>query len=291
MSVDLAAAAQHIRVLTGSGLSPFTAQLFDDSGAHDGHRARILHGTLADLTGALVAANQDGCGVFITVNETDLRGRKAENVIRIRALFVEFDGTMPTEFHLPPSLVVRSRAGLHCYWIVTDCPLTAFSDAQKRLIRHYGSDACVHDLPRVLRLAGFEHRKAEPFLIELLSAPGHRYRLAQILTGIAPLPVAKPPARWQPPRNGPVRGWRGVDALRAFVDSGMYGRALGDGKHAVICPWESDHTRPDWTGCSGGTVIWEPQCSASNVAIFHCSHAHCQGRYMAAALAAIGATT
>ena len=39
---------------------------------------------------------------------------------------------------------------------------------QKVLAEHYGTDPSVHDLPRVMRLPGFYHRKAEPVQVKLL---------------------------------------------------------------------------------------------------------------------------
>ena len=283
MDASLAASAKFIRTLTGSGLSPFTAQLFDDSADKDWRRARVLHGTLAELADTLGAANRDGCGVFIAVNETNLCGRKAANVIRVRALFVEFDGNMPAAFHLDPSIVVQSRAGWHCYWIVTDCGLDDFRQAQQRLARHYGSDPVVHDLPRVMRLPGFWHRKREPFMVELLEAPGHRYSTAAVLDGIAPLPA--PPERVAYTGDRPPR-WREVDPVQAFVDAGLYGRPLGDGKHSVLCPWGQEHTRQSLDASAGDTVIWES--GASGKPVFRCAHAHCDGRFMAHALRELG---
>jgi hypothetical protein len=72
-----------------AGLDPnatkFTFQFFSDSAA--GH-AQIFHGTLDEVWPKVLALNtpQQGVGVFVTINETDFKGRKVENIVRPRAL-------------------------------------------------------------------------------------------------------------------------------------------------------------------------------------------------------------
>jgi hypothetical protein len=45
--------------------------------------------------------NEQGAGIFVTVNETDGKGRKRENITRVRAVWQEdddgFDGPFPLE--------------------------------------------------------------------------------------------------------------------------------------------------------------------------------------------------
>jgi hypothetical protein len=48
-----------------------------------------------------------------------------------------------------------------------------------------------------------------------------------------------------------------------------------DNKHAIVCPWESEHTEKDPPGDSA-TTIWQPD-NNGNLG-FHCLHAHCNGR-------------
>lgn len=51
------------------------------------------HCTLARMWPEVIRWNQlnDRCAVFVTINETDLKGRKTENIVRVRALFVDAD--------------------------------------------------------------------------------------------------------------------------------------------------------------------------------------------------------
>ena len=52
-----------------------------------------MHGTIDQLGLALTKLNDAGAGIFMMVNAGDGRGRKAENVTRVRAVFADFDGT------------------------------------------------------------------------------------------------------------------------------------------------------------------------------------------------------
>jgi hypothetical protein len=160
----------------------FTFQTFDDN--HDIKRAKlasVCHGTVQKSWGQLTDLSSKGAGVFITVNETDLKGREAANVTRVRALFVDLDGApldaVLNDCDVPkPHIVVESSPGKwHVYWLVTSVPLKAFRTLQKFLIQRFGGDPIVHDLPRVLRLPGFPHQKIKkgivstPFLSRIKS--------------------------------------------------------------------------------------------------------------------------
>jgi len=158
---------------------PVTFQTFDDSKDRtDRHLTRVLHGTLAQHRATLANLNARGAGIFWMVNAGDGKARKARNVQRIRALFVDLDGA-PLEpvmaSTLAPHAIVESSPNRwHAYWRVSDCPLAVFPAYQKALAARFDADAKVHDLPRVLRLPGFAHRKGEPFashIVGLHQAP------------------------------------------------------------------------------------------------------------------------
>lgn len=278
-------AGVYVRTLAGDTQAPMTWQVFDDSGQPVGYKlARILHGSLRECGQELLRMQEQRRGIFAAVNETDLQGRKAANVTRVRALFCDFDGPVPPTWHLPPSMIVQSAHGPHVYWLVDDLHPVAFKEAQQRLAKHYGSDPKVCDLPRVLRVPGFLHLKREPFRVELVAAPGHRYRAAAILDGIAPMPTPEAPT-YRPVSAGTAR-WREMDPLHMFAAAGLYGRQLEAGKHAVLCPWYREHSGTP-SAAGSDTVIWER--GNSGLPIFMCAHSHCEGRYMAHALREIAA--
>lgn len=167
--IDLDMSPQFLQLLDPKSI--FTFQTFDDSPARRRSLAMICHGTFEEHADTLAGANQQGAGVFVTVNETDGRGRKAENIIRVRAAFVDLDGAAlepVMAFRIPPSIVVESSPERwHAYWLCDDIPLDQFKTAQQRLAKHFDGDSSVCDLPRVMRLPGFLHQKSAPFLTKI----------------------------------------------------------------------------------------------------------------------------
>ena len=80
-----------------------------------------------------------------------------------------------------------------------------FGAVQKAIAARYGGDPSVHDLPRVVRLPGFIHRKGKPFL----SRAGTKkldvtsYDWNEIRSAFPPVDDEKPPRPDpQPPRAG-----------------------------------------------------------------------------------------
>jgi hypothetical protein len=132
-----------------------------------------LHGKFSGQVEQLSRLNDRGAGVFVMANEGDLNGRRAANVVAIRALFVDLDDAPLTVLDaspVPPHIVIESSPDrFHAYWRVTGCPVDSFSPLQKQLAERFGGDPKVCDLPRVMRLPGFYHRKAAPFLTRIFS--------------------------------------------------------------------------------------------------------------------------
>ncbi len=192
---DLVTAQHFLYVLDPSGA--FSFQTFDDNKDRKSQTlARILHGTLDLHAATLSALNQQGAGVFVMVNQGDLKGRAAANVHRVRALFVDLDGA-PLEpvlnFAMPPHVIVNSSIGkYHAYWLVSDCALQDFKPLQQKLAASFGGDPSVNDLPRVMRLPGFYHCKGEPTLTTLRNIdPRPPYTVAQIIDGLSLIPAAQ----------------------------------------------------------------------------------------------------
>jgi hypothetical protein len=150
----------------------WTFQTFDDNKARkDSRLARVLHGTLDEHWDTLCGLNSQGAGVFVTVNETDGTGRKAGNIIRVRAIWQEDDGE-GKPLPIQPHIVVESSPGkYHRYILVDGCPLDAFRGFQQRMVESYGSDPNAADISRVLRLPGFFHQKdrANPHMVRIVN--------------------------------------------------------------------------------------------------------------------------
>lgn len=178
-SIDLAEAHRFLNLLAHD--EDVTFQTFPDSDALKSDRSlvRVLHGRLADHGNELSRLNAAGAGVFYMVNAGDgiqhpgeKTCRTAKSVIRVRANFVDLDGSplKPVlECPAPPSIVVSSSPGRwHAYWLVDGEDLTQFRSVQEQLVERFKADPSVKDLPRVMRLPGFLHRKNTPFLVKVL---------------------------------------------------------------------------------------------------------------------------
>jgi DNA primase RepB-like protein len=178
------AMASHFLTLLAEG-EAVTFQTFDDARERkDPKLARIFHGAFEEYADALIELNRQGAGVFIMVNRGDGKGRKAGNVVGVRALFIDLDGTpLPAAWPLEPHVIIESSPGRwHAYWAVKDCPFEQFTPHQKALVAKYGSDPAACDLPRVMRLPGFLHRKEEPFMTRTVHEnPAQPYALAEII--------------------------------------------------------------------------------------------------------------
>lgn len=191
MIPDVAAAKRYL-----SRLDPecdvFTFQTFGDR-KRSANLTTIVNGDPSNgVLGKLARLNEAGAGVFVTVNRTDGKGRQAHNVTEVRALFVDLDGApLPPVLNaaVQPHMVVQSSEGrYHAYWLVDDCPLDAFERVQRALAARFGGDPSVHDLPRVLRVPGFVHQKADPFVSQILEGIGFEgppYALAEVVGGLA----------------------------------------------------------------------------------------------------------
>jgi hypothetical protein len=92
MTYDKAAATVFLEDLDDTAKG-WTFQTFNDNADRKaGSLANTLTGTLDARWETLCSLSQDGAGVFVTVNETDGKARKAENITRRRALFVDTEG-------------------------------------------------------------------------------------------------------------------------------------------------------------------------------------------------------
>jgi len=151
----------------------FTFQTFaDKKTARNQNLTRILHGSLEQHFAMLKELNSQGAGVFVTVNKTDLKGRTKENIVAIRAIFVDLDGAdlgPVVSCKLEPHVVTQSSHGkYHAYWFVKDCPMEKFSSLQHAVAERFGGDRAVKDLPRVMRLPGFLHQKGQAYKVHII---------------------------------------------------------------------------------------------------------------------------
>lgn len=174
VSIDINEARDFLYLLDPN-TNRFTFQTLDDnSSRQDPNLLGIFHGTLHEHAGELKRLSGLGAGVFVTVNETNLKGRKAEDITRVRAYFADMDGAPLSNLSAisaAPHIKVESSPGrYHAYWLVEDAPADSdrFAATQEALIEKLGSDPKVKDLPRVMRLPGFPHQKGLPFISRII---------------------------------------------------------------------------------------------------------------------------
>lgn len=171
LPIDLDEAKRFLKLLDPDA-SRFTFQTFDDQKKKMKALTKVLHGTLEQHASTLKSLNEAGAGIFVTVNETDLKGRRDMNVQRVRALFVDLDGAPlepVMESKVLPHLVTETSPGrYHAFWMIEGLNTDEFTSIQESMARRFGGDISVTDLPRVMRLPGFYHRKSdEPFRVSI----------------------------------------------------------------------------------------------------------------------------
>lgn len=192
-------------LLTGGQPAHFRT-FMDPKDLREGQYAHKYSGTLEQVLPNLESDNAAMRGVYMVVNQG---GDDDASIMMARACFIDIDdGDLPTEWHLPPSMICSrfDGKGHHVYWLlhagVVD--MDAWSTMQKRLIAQYKSDNKIHNPSRILRLPQFLHWKdmSNPQSYYIVSANGSiRYQLEDIATG---LPIISPTLSTGPATRGEV---------------------------------------------------------------------------------------
>ncbi len=123
--------------------------------------------------------------MFVSVNEFD-GARKKENLLSIRALFLDFDAApLPDTWPVMPDLILNTSTTNgppivrkhQCLWLLsptTEVPL--WRCLQRSLQERYGADKhCRGNTCQVMRVAGFVHGKdrAKPHTVKTVHAAKH----------------------------------------------------------------------------------------------------------------------
>lgn len=194
-------ATESFLTLLAEGVEKFTFQTFDDNKSRrDPSLTKILHGSLDQHFPELCRLNASGAGVFVTVNETDLKGRSIANIVDVRAVFQEADRAGVPIPPLEPHIVVATSPGkFHRYWLTHGGKdaLNEFSAVMTTMVELYGSDPNARDLARVLRLPGFWHQKdpSNPYLVNIVEASNAQpYDWKHLIQAIPPTTTETPEA-------------------------------------------------------------------------------------------------
>lgn len=251
---------------------PVTFQtLPEQEGCRNEGLTKTLHGSLPDHLPSLAKLNSEGAGIFYTVNATDLKGRRLENIIGIRSVFVDLDGASLEPIlssPLEPHAIVESSPGrYHAYWIVEGVTLAEFSNIQKLLAEKFNGDKAVHDLPRLMRLPGFFHLKKTPFRSKVIhQSQAQPYDKQLFLDGFEIGSISISPPKKQDTSEDKI--------LNELIRRNMVIKheAHPQGCHTIQCPWHHLHTKQDH-----GTKYFEPS-SEWPMGGFQCFHSHCNER-------------
>src|SRR5262249_47975825 len=110
----------------------------------------------------------------------------------VRSHFGDLDGALLEPVLAPGEpkthIITETSSGRwQVYWRVVNAPLDQFGTVQKAIAARYNGDKAVHDLPRVMRLPGFIHRKGVPFRSRLVQASDHEpYEWSEFCKAFSP---------------------------------------------------------------------------------------------------------
>lgn len=187
MEFDYAEAYKHSCLIAGDEHTPITWQVFFDPN-NMGKRfdlAKNWTQTLRESYFELIEKQSHYCGVYLTVNETDGKGRNKENITKIRFFVVDYDGQAEPNWSIEPTFKTnRDATHGHAYWRVSDeCPVSFYPEIQKRISLYYNSDHRIIDLSRVFRLCGSLHYKDanNPKMYRITGESGKSYSTQEFI--------------------------------------------------------------------------------------------------------------
>lgn len=233
------------------------------------------------LSGVPRAGNTYVAVSSFVASEGRYRRRKA-NFAAMHTVMIDDVGTKVPErsIALPFTVLVETSPGNCQGWLNLDPPI-ADRELAERLVERMvaaglaagGRDPGMKGVTRYGRLpegTNNKPRASGPWLHRVVEVREHLTYTVNEIAEAYGLDLAPPPPRpMRPPPDGPlpdVLGW-----LHAI---GMYQSPLGDGWHAITCPWVHEHTN----GVTTGTAYREPAPENNMVGAFKCHHGHCEGR-------------
>src|SRR5262245_4054624 len=107
-------------------------------------------------------AGPESRAVYFVVNQG---GQEKKDIKQFTAFFGEWDDVSIEEqyarvmsFAIAPHVVIKTRSSLHCYWLaVEETTQAEWESVQRTFIVANNSDPSICDLPRVMRVPGFDH--------------------------------------------------------------------------------------------------------------------------------------
>ncbi len=192
---------------------------------------------------------------------------------------------------LPPSWMLETSPGNHQAGYLLREPLTDGLAADKLMNAIVAANLCDPGAngprARLARLpVAVNGKHAPPFVCRMLAwSPELRYSVEELVDGLQleMTQAARPKrqttrtAQERPSDGDPVWIPRPDEnaVLVALRNRGHYQAPLGEGKHAITCPWVKEHTGE----ADGGTAYFEPD-DLWPIGGFKCLHGHCAERHV-----------
>lgn len=179
--VDLEAAKQYVRALTGSSATPLAWSAINERQGGERRKSLFLFGPLHEHEAALIEANEQGSSIECIINSTDGAGMTAGDVLGVRALWIctdseraRFTREQVDAVRPEPDLITQARAGeFNLFWTFGsgECSPQDFAQVMRKLALHFKSSHQVIHLEQRLRVPGFWAWPAGslPFQVEIVS--------------------------------------------------------------------------------------------------------------------------
>ena len=204
---DLDMARRHL-LLLDEDEEKFVFQTFDDNKERKNKSLiSIFHGTLDQYAKELTRLQQQGAGVFVTVNHSSNGGRKKADIDSCRAIFREADEPNLPPLPLEPHIRIESSPGKYHEYLLLESTddFEVWDATMQTMVAVHGSDPNAKDRSRLLRLAGFYHLKNpdRPHMVRIVEESGaHPYSLNEVAQHIPPMEMKKKKEKHTVERTG-----------------------------------------------------------------------------------------
>lgn len=235
-------------------------------------RRQVFYENVDQLLRALpeLLTQYEGFNIYVGVCPRSTRDGTKRSIKHVQCLWQDFDAKTfggskeailqrVRDFPLPPTLIIDSGHGYHCYWclkehevIQNQADIDRIEGSNRRLANLLGGDPVAVDLARVLRLAGTVNRKdqSQPVpvrIVELESS--RRYNLSDFDWLVET-------ERERPLTNGKANGSShlnpalsaAIEQIRAKADIvAIIGKRISlDTNYKARCPFHAD-TNPSFS--------------------------------------------
>ena len=250
-NIEVNLAPRFLKLLDPNG-GGFIYQTFDDREYLDEKDASLIDVIPGPAQPRLLDLHARGAGIYVTVNASNGKGRKSEDITHVRAVWREADSPDLPALPIEPTMVVETSPG-HCHeyfairgdWPADEQGRKDFDGVLDRMVETYGSDKGAKGINRVLRVPGFLHRKTKtPHLVRIVAATARRYTRAEILAAFPPVERKKEaPREWTPRHDDDRRVANALNHINAddrdvWLECGMAIKAeFGDAGRELWDNW------------------------------------------------------